>query len=214
MKADRTRKLILERAAPLFNRKGFEGTSLTELETVTGYTKGALYSHFTDKETFAHEAFLWSADKVRLLLREELGKASSCKGKLSAMLDFFSRYVLAPPVPGGCPLLNAAVEVDDHRMYMRPVVARELVRVVDFMASLIRKGIQAGEFKRGTDARRVAYTFFCAVEGAIMFSRVERSGEPMRIIVEHCKDILNQISVPYETKTRGRNRSGRPDAAR
>lgn len=206
--------MIMERAAPLFNRKGFEGTSLAELEMVTGYTKGALYSHFQNKETFAKEAFLWSTDRVKILLREELKRTSSNKQKLYAMLDFFSRYVLTPPIPGGCPLLNAAVEVDDHRISMRPLVARELVRVVDLIALLLRKGVRSREFEKGIDARRIAYTFFCAIEGAIMFSRVEGSSEPMRIIVKHCKDILDQISIPYGTKTRGRNRSGRTDTSR
>lgn len=214
MKADRTRKIILEKAAPLFNRKGFEGTSMAELETVTGYTKGALYSHFHDKETFGREAFFWSVEKVKGLMREELKKPSSNKHKLLAMLNFFSRYVGTPPIPGGCPLLNAAVEADDHRMSMRPVVTRELLTVVDFIAALIRKGIRSGEFKKETDARRLAYTFFCAIEGAIMFSRVEGSPEPMSIIVKHCKDILDKISISYGTKTRGRNRSGRTDASR
>ena len=214
VKADRTRDLILERASPLFNRKGFDGTSMAELERVTGYTRGALYSHFQDKETFAREAFVWSAEKVKDLLREKLKNSSSNKQKLFAMLDFFSRYVLSPPIPGGCPLLNTAVEVDDDRSYMRPVVARELVSVVDGIASLIRKGIRVGEFKKGTDARKLAYIFFCAIEGALMFSRVEGSSEPMNIVVKHCKDKLDQISIPYGTKTRGRNRPGRPDTAR
>jgi hypothetical protein len=104
--------------------------------------------------------------------------------------------VVDPPIAGGCPLLNTAVEADDHRPDMRPVVVEELISVVNFIASLLRKGVRAGEFTDDIHPRELAYTFFCAIEGAIMFSRVEASAEPMRIIVKHCKNKLDQISNP------------------
>lgn len=194
MKAARTRKHILEKAAPLFNRKGYEGTSLADLEQVTGLTKGALYGNFGDKEALAVEAFIYSTATLRGIVNERLKKFPTYKGKLSALLDFYSTYVIEPPIAGGCPLLNTAVEADDNRLSIRPLVAREIMEVVKSITSLLKKGINAGEFQKDTNARELAYTFFCAIEGAIMFSRVERSREPMNIIVRHCKNKLEHIS--------------------
>jgi hypothetical protein len=74
------------------------------------------------------------------------------------------------------------------------MVARELVASVDFITSLLRKGVKAKEFRSDINPRQLAYTFFCSVEGALMFARVERSREPMDLIVKHCKQILKQIS--------------------
>ena len=194
MKAAKTRQYILERAAPLFNQKGFDGTSLADLEKVTGLTKGALYGNFHDKETLAGEAFLYSTAEVRVRMKELLKPIASYRGKLLAILDFFASYVLNPPITGGCPLLNAAVEADDHRLSMRPLVAREIMQVINAIATLLRKGISAGEFRRDIDVRALAYTFFCTIEGAIMFSRVEGSPQPMNIVVKHCKNKIDQIS--------------------
>jgi hypothetical protein len=125
---------------------------------------------------------------------------SSYKGKLCVLLDFFARYAQSPPIAGGCPLLNLAVEADDNRISMRPIVADEIHRMVEFIGLLIRKGIKAGEFRMDTNHRELAYTFFCALEGAIMFSRVEGSREPIDIIVHHCKGRLNQITNPIWNK--------------
>lgn len=194
MKAQRTRQYILERAAPLFNTKGFDGTSLSDLERATGLTKGALYGNFGDKETLASESFAFSATQVRSRINERLNGISTYKGKLFAVLDFFSEYVLTPPVAGGCPLLNAAVEVDDHRVSMRGRVAQEIVEIVNSIAVLLKKGIKSGEFRKDTDVRALAYVIFCSVEGAIMFSRVERSREPMNIVVKHLKNKIDQIT--------------------
>jgi TetR/AcrR family transcriptional regulator, transcriptional repressor for nem operon len=193
-KSERTRQLIVEKTAPLFNTRGFEGTSLSDLTEATGLTKGALYGHFADKNEIAKEAFQYSVQKVKQLVRQKMDQASTPRKQLEALLDFYSEYVFNPPVAGGCPLLNSAVEVDDHKTDMRRIVGSELVATVDLIASLLRKGIRTKEFNPQIKPRQLAYTFFCSVEGALMFARVERSREPMDIIVKHCKQILEQIS--------------------
>lgn len=193
-KADRTRQHIIERTAPLFNKKGFDGTSLADLTAATGLTKGALYGNFSDKDEIAREAFQYAVAKVRASVEKSLEGKKSYRQQLLALFGFFAEYVTRPPVPGGCPLLNAAVEVDDHRVSMRRMVGTELVAVVTFIERLIRNGVQAGEFRRETRPRELAYTFFCCIEGAMMFSRVARSTEAMDIVITHCKEILNKIS--------------------
>ena len=193
-KSDRTREYIIEKTASLFNCKGFDGTSLSDLTEVTGLTKGALYGNFSDKEEIAFEAFRYSIQKVRAAVRLRLAEARTYKGQLLALLDFYAEYVFNPPIKGGCPLLNTAIEADDHRVSMRKVVTRELMDTVGFISSLLEKGVEAGEFISTINPKEIAYTFFCAVEGALMFARVERSREPMDIIVRHCKNTLDKIS--------------------
>jgi TetR/AcrR family transcriptional repressor of nem operon len=193
-KSERTRQLIVEKTAPLFNTRGFDGTSLSDLTQATGLTKGALYGHFPDKNEIAKAAFLHSVKKVKQMVRQKMDQASTSRKQLEALLDFYSEYVFHPPVAGGCPLLNSAIEVDDYKTNMRKVVGSELVATVEFITSLLKKGVKNNEFKSDIKPRHLAYTFFCSVEGALMFARVERSREPMDIIVKHCKEILKQIS--------------------
>lgn len=195
MKAALTRQFIIEKTAPLFNMKGFEGTSLSDMEKATNLTKGSIYGNFRDKEEIASEAFKYSMKKVKALVASKMEGAVTNKEQLIALLGFYASYVFEPPIKGGCPLLNTAIEADDHRLTMRRVVVKELTNTIDFIATRIEKGITAKEFKRGTDSRALAYTFFCAVEGAVIFSRVERSREPMDLVVAHCKNILEGISI-------------------
>ena len=56
-KGERTRQEIVRNAAPLFNTKGYEGTSLSDLMAATGLQKGGIYRHFASKEELAAEAF-------------------------------------------------------------------------------------------------------------------------------------------------------------
>jgi TetR/AcrR family transcriptional repressor of nem operon len=193
-KAERTRQYIVEKTAPLFNSKGYDGTSLADLTEATGLTKGALYGNFSGKDEIAAEAFRYAIAKVKGMVKAELQGLPTYKQRLTSLLEFYARYVNEPPVPGGCPLLNTAIEADDHRLSMRSVVAKELMSTVDFITELLEKGIDQGEFRSSINPREMAYVFFCSVEGALMFARAERSREPMDIIVRHCKNKLDQIS--------------------
>lgn len=194
-KAERTRQHILEQTAPIFNQKGFDGTSVADLTRATGLTKGALYGNFKDKEEIAEEAFQYAIRRVSDRVQNTLLGRITFKQQLLGLLDFYAEYVFDPPVKGGCPLLNTAVDADDHIPFMRNVVVDALMSTVGFIRDLIEKGIEEGEFNEDVDANALAYVLFCSIEGAVMFSRAEGSREPMDIIVAHCRRLLEGISV-------------------
>src|SRR5438874_6661224 len=51
----RTREALLDAAATVFAARGFQGASLDEIAETAGYTRGAIYKHFADKEQLLHE---------------------------------------------------------------------------------------------------------------------------------------------------------------
>lgn len=56
-KGTQTRAMILARVAPLFNKQGYFGASLSDIMQQTGLEKGGIYNHFKSKEQLALEAF-------------------------------------------------------------------------------------------------------------------------------------------------------------
>src|SRR5216684_2074555 len=73
-KGEQTRRKIVEAAAPIFNQRGYEGSSLNDLREATGLKKGGIYRHFASKEELAAEAFdyTWEAAwNARLLHVDE-----------------------------------------------------------------------------------------------------------------------------------------------
>src|SRR5579871_1604518 len=105
-KGARTRERIIEQAAPLFNQKGFFGSSLSDIMEATGLKKGGIYNHFGSKEELALQAFDYASacvsERVALLLT---GKQTAVE-RLLAFASVFCDMTTNPPVPGGCPLLN------------------------------------------------------------------------------------------------------------
>ena len=194
-KAQRTRRHIIEKTAPLFNMNGFDGTSLADLCHATGLTKGALYGNFGSKEELATEAFRYTVSRMRSVGSRSMLSQPSYRKKLDALLNFFLTAVLNPPVRGGCPMLNTAIEADDHRPHMRSVVVEELEKSVNSMTKLLDRGKHSGEFKEDFNSREIAMLFFCSIEGAIMFSRVSGSREPMSIVIKQLQSIVSEISI-------------------
>jgi TetR/AcrR family transcriptional regulator, transcriptional repressor for nem operon len=194
-KGERTRQQIIEVTAPIFNTKGYEGTSMADLCQATGLTKGAIYGSFENKEELSKATFLYAIRQMRSVGNEGMRGKETYKEKLIALLEFFTRYVLDPPVKGGCPLLNTAVEADDHRIEMKKMVTDELQHSITHMTQLMDRGKKAGEFSAAMKSRETALFFFCAIEGAIMFSRVSSSEEAMKAVVSNIKNILDSYSL-------------------
>src|SRR5579862_4117776 len=110
-KGERTKQEIVRNAAPIFNRLGYEGTSLADLMTATGLKKGGIYRHFASKEELAAEAFDYAWLAARECREPDVDERTDGVKWLRTLIDnFVSRR---PSVSGGCPLLNTAIEADD-----------------------------------------------------------------------------------------------------
>jgi len=193
-KATVTRQFIIGKTAPVFNTKGYNGTSLNDLTEATGLTKGSLYGNFDNKEEIAIAVFHFSMERVRETARLRMEKAKSSKDKLLALLDFYSQYVFSSPIPGGCPLMNNAVEADDQHVFMKKTVATEIKKTIDVITGLLIKGKREGEFKNSINEKEIANLFFCSIEGAIIVSRVSSSDAAMKSVASFNRNLLKQIS--------------------
>jgi len=134
-------------------------------------------------------------EKVREAFQSKLEKTGRFKDELISLFDFYEQYVFSSPIPGGCPLMNNAVEADDHHIFMKKAVSLEMRKTIDFIAGLLEKGRNSGEFKLDIKPKDLAYVFFCSIEGAVVISRVTSSPTAMNAVVTHCKNIVEQISL-------------------
>src|ERR1700678_3201276 len=56
-KGEKTRQELIRKSAPIFNKKGYDGTALSDLMRATGLEKGGIYRHFESKQELAEDAF-------------------------------------------------------------------------------------------------------------------------------------------------------------
>src|SRR5882724_1597770 len=170
-KGGETRQRIVAEAAALFNQRGFEGCSMSELMKATGLEKGGIYRHFSSKEELAAEAFDYAWKNALKARRSGLDAIPNAVDRLKqSITNFVERR---GPVPGGCPLLNTAIDADDGNPLLRER-AREAFRGLrDSFVSIVKRGLKAKEIRPNVNPREVATLVISSLEGALMISRLE-----------------------------------------
>jgi len=112
-RGEQTRERIVAAAAGVFNERGFAGASMADLMAATGLQKGGLYRHFESKEALALAAFDHAIARMTERFTAAVQSSAHSVERLHAVIRVFESIPDDPPVPGGCPLMNAVMECDD-----------------------------------------------------------------------------------------------------
>jgi TetR/AcrR family transcriptional regulator, transcriptional repressor for nem operon len=189
-KGAQTREMILARAAELFSRQGYFGSSLSDIMDETGLEKGGIYNHFRSKEQLALEAFDYAFELVDQRMRHALAGKYNAVERLLAIISYFQELVEDPLLAGGCPILNTAIEADDAHAGLRDRARRAMDNLRTTLRRIIAKGIERHELRPGIDADACATVFIATLEGAVMLSKLYQDTLYMRRAAEHLTEYV------------------------
>jgi len=194
-KGEHTRREIIRKAAPIFNQKGYDGAALSDLMRATGLEKGGIYRHFSSKEELAAEAFDYAWKETLDARIHDLDAVANSVDRLKQLLaNFVERRGI---IPGGCPLLNTAIDTDDGNSLLRERARAALRGWRDYLVSIIRSGIKAREIRPRMDAKKVATLIISSLEGATMVYRLERDEQALRAVQAHLDNYLEtEVRAP------------------
>lgn len=172
-KAQRTKQFIIEKTAPIFNMKGYSGTSMSDITEATGLTKGSIYGNFANKDEVALAAFRFNVKKLHDIFAREIEKEKTFKGKLLVYPRLYSDYYDLRVTQGGCPIINTATEADDTHPILKKKVERVILSWKEQLVYFIEQGILLGEFKaQSIDPEKTALTIIAMIEGAVMIAKI------------------------------------------
>jgi TetR/AcrR family transcriptional repressor of nem operon len=200
-KGEQTRREIIRKAAPIFNQKGYDGAALSDLMRATGLEKGGIYRHFDSKQELAGEAFdhAW---KMAIDTRfEGTQEIPNTVDRLTQIVRNF-RDRRAGLVPGGCPLLNTAIDSDDGNPQLRAKARRALARWLDRLISIAEEGRKRGEVRSDVDSAELATLIASTLEGSSMVSRLQRKDEPLDLACRHLEEYLEDKVRARKSKAR------------
>ena len=193
-KGELTRQRIVEQAASIFNQRGYAGCSMQDVMEATGLEKGGLYRHFSSKEELAAEAFRYALKRAVKLRTTDM---DASHGAIGLLRSYIARFVETPSdLPGGCPLLNTAIDSDDGNAVLRGLALEGLRHWKARLSSVVKEGIRSGEIRLEVEPRRVANTIIATLEGALMISRLEGAKTALRDAQASLDTMLSEISSP------------------
>jgi AcrR family transcriptional regulator len=193
-KAERTKQFIIEQAAPIYNEKGIAGTNVDDILEATKLTKGAIYSHFKNKDDLSIQVAEYLLEKIASGTDQAIKKGKTAKEKIFAYLDF-NAHPLQTYIKGGCPIFNFAVESDDNNTCLKSKVNQSLLKSQKYFASILRDGIKAREFSPSLNPEAFAFKMYASIEGAIVLCRMMNNEKPMQGLIDALKSELNSYGV-------------------
>jgi TetR/AcrR family transcriptional regulator, transcriptional repressor for nem operon len=189
-KAEQTRQMIIEKAAPIFNKKGYFGTSMSDLTESTGLTKGALYGNFENKDEIALAAFNYNINKIITELRSEINKAIEPADKLLAISNYYLMNYKKIYRNGGCPIVNAATDSDDTN----PAILKKVNEIINSLKNIIIQIVKEGILKKkiisSVNPSQFASIIISLIQGGNLLSKT--SGD-MNYVVNSMKQIETLI---------------------
>ncbi|WP_288738037.1 TetR/AcrR family transcriptional regulator [uncultured Parabacteroides sp.] len=195
-KSEKTMQYIIEQVAPIFNKKGYVGTSLSDLTEATGLTKGCIYGIFKNKDEVAIEAFKYNLAIITDSFFKEISdnRISPLDKLLLLPKTYLKRYDNIV-IMGGCPILNTAVDADDTHPELKKMAQNIVSRINKSLALVIEEGISKEQIKPETNPDKVAEIMISLVEGGFMMAKLLDNKEYFENSLEQLNEIINGLRI-------------------
>ncbi len=171
-KAERTKQFIVEKTAPVFNAKGYAGTSINDLMNATGLSKGSIYGNFENKDEVALAAFDYNFGKITAYL----------KSKISATENAVERLLMYP-------------RADDTHPLLREKAANALISWKKSIENQVKRGMERKEIKPDTNPTEVAVILISMIEGALMQAKVSGKTTELKIAMSYLEKLILSLKA-------------------
>ena len=177
-----TREDVLEKAVPLFWKKGFAQTSVHDLETATGVNKSGLYSEFENKEELYLASLSYYLDERRCgewLTQTPLG--------WNNIENFLNQAEYRSREMHGCLMVFAIREI--------PILSREaqekVVKHHNAIRSRVLKNLEAE--LPGEKAERIADLIMVLFSGIALLHNFCKRKEPVQLSVSDFMGLIKSL---------------------
>ncbi|MEU6574233.1 ScbR family autoregulator-binding transcription factor [Streptomyces sp. NPDC046805] len=179
LRAEQTRATIITAAADLFDRQGYESTSLSDIVEHAQVTKGALYFHFAAKEDLAHAIMQLQSRAAAQVARDTDSRGCSALESLMRTTFGIARLAVEGPIPrAGLRLATADIAV-------RPPLAHPFAEWLDLATRKLLAAVQESDVHPDLDVDAAAHALVCFFVGARVAGRsLEPTGRLPRRVAE------------------------------
>ena len=102
----------------------------------------------------------------------------------------FQSYLENPPILGGCPLLNTAIDSDDTNPELRHRAQTAMDSLRNMLGRIIQKGIERGEVRPNVQADTAVTIVITMFEGAMMLSKLYDDPIHLERAIAHLGDYI------------------------
>lgn len=149
------RDAALEQALLLFWRKGYLGTSLTDLTAAMGINRPSLYAAFGNKETLFREALDRYSERQTAYLREALEEPTA-RRVVEHMMSGVVDLVTNPCNPSGCLYAKSMISCGDPNDPLHQELAQRRVSGEVVIRDRFERAVAEGDLPAAADPAALA----------------------------------------------------------
>ena len=191
-KDERTTKYIIETVAPIFNKLGYVGTSMSDLTEATGLTKGALYGNFENKEALAMSAFEYNSKRLLAAIDEQLNTEGTSLEKLFVLTKFYRNYDIYTNEMGGCPILKIGVDAQHNNKLLAAAVRETIKTIEGKIALVLENGVNNNELRLPVTPLQFAKQLFTMLQGAVSMTTITHDRKYLMNTVAYLEVLINR----------------------
>lgn len=180
---DKTRLNLLQVAAHLFQIKGYNGTSLSDILKQAEVSKGALYHHFSNKQELLYAVV---DELFRDLVFSRWGGVVHADEPIEAMasiVDNIAQSATEDDMCSGCPIHNLLAELSSTDEGLRLRVNSIFQAHQQLVENALNLAIERGQAKAELDSKRVSLFIMCSLNGM-----------PQLVTSCQCRELLCELT--------------------
>ncbi len=193
-KGENTRRRIVRESAALFNVRGYAGTAMSDIIEASRIKKGGIYRHFDSKEAIATAALDYALQTRIEAVSAAIEAQTTALEQLNAIGDTFLQLLGDSPLPGGCPIMNTAIEADDVDLPLKAQAQMALDNLRGLIGEVVMAGKARGELQPHCDGDVVATLLIATCEGALMMSKLYGDSLYIQRALDHLKAYFSTLA--------------------
>jgi len=176
----------------VFWEKGYEGTSIHDLEQAMGLNRTSIYNAFGNKRAIFERVMACYKESVMSALFAELEKAPSVKQGVRRMLNGALDLHYDADNPGGCLVVLSVVESGQHDEQSQAGLQESLHQLKAALQERLGKAKKSGELSKDLDAASTATTIAATMAGMMVLGMANFSKASLKKTINQVVSLLDK----------------------
>ena len=168
---EESRQRILQAAFEAFSAVGYEKASMDDIVQRSGLSKGSLYWHFKNKQELFVAMMAWVFEQFTSQIEGMADQTAPAADRIRVFFGTSMEWFESTPHMMG-------LLIDAFFQSYRSPVAREVLtsfyqRYIHVVETVIKQGIENGEFRADIDPHAVAISLMAGGDGVAIYTLLE-----------------------------------------
>jgi TetR/AcrR family transcriptional repressor of nem operon len=175
----------------VFWEKGYEGTSIHELEQAMGLNRTSIYNAFGNKRALFNRVMLCYKESVMAALFAELRNAPNIKEGVRRLLYGALDIHFDEENPGGCLMVLSMLEENQHDDQAKAEIQAAFHNLKNTVQSLLTRATKAGELSPDLDAGGMATTIATTMSGMMVLGKANFTKAALKKTINQVVSLLD-----------------------